>query len=67
MYLPNSCPSGKKKVEQPEIFLKGLKLGDDFVCQGTVETPATKGSSRLDWLDQPFLKYNDNSRDHLVE
>ena len=55
MYLPNSCPSGKKKVEQPEIFLKGLKLGDDFVRQGTVETPVTKGSSsRIGWIKHSY-------------
>ena len=34
------------KVYQPEIFFEGLKLGDDFVRQGAVETPATKVSLR---------------------
>ena len=32
------------KFDQPEVFLEGLKLGDDFVRQGTVETPAAKRS-----------------------
>ena len=44
------------KVDQPEVFFKGLKLGDDFVCQGTVETPAEKRISEQD-LSSTFMYY----------
>ena len=43
------------KVYRPEIFFEGLKLGDDFVRQGTVETPVTKGSSsRIGWIKHSY-------------
>ena len=44
------------KVYRPEIFFEGLKLGDDFVCQGTVETPAEKRISEQD-LSSTFMYY----------
>ena len=47
--VPGKCRSiCDVNFYQPEVCLEGLKLGDDLVCQGAVETPAAKGlSSRI--------------------
>ena len=47
--VPGKCVSiCDVKLDQPQVILEGLKLGNDLVCQGAVETPAAKGlSSRI--------------------